>query len=189
MSLRLSRPVVLVGMMGAGKSAVGAALARALDVAHCDSDDEIERAARERIPDIFARYGEAIFRDREAAVIARLLEGAPAILSVGGGAWLNEATRALVQARGVAVWLDVPPDVLWARVRGKTHRPLLATPDPRATLEALLAARRPVYALADLRVPYERGTTVARMAGRVQAALAHLPGVLVAAQDGQGEAE
>ncbi|MCC6006057.1 MAG: shikimate kinase [Rhodobacteraceae bacterium] len=185
MASRLRRSVVLVGMMGAGKSAVGAALARLLGAAHMDSDEEIERAAQESIPDIFARYGESLFRDREAAVIARLLDGPPVVLSVGGGAFQDPQTRARITDRGIAVWLDVPADVLWARVKARGNRPLLETADPRGTLERLLETRRPVYAQADLRVPYERGSTVARVARRVEAALDHVPGVLTTGERGQ----
>lgn len=152
--------LVLIGMMGAGKSAVGAELARQLGVPFLDTDDEIERAAAMTVAEIFARDGEAFFRDRETEVLTRLLAGRPAIIAVGGGAWLRPQNRALIDAAGLSVWLDVPADVLWSRVRGRSHRPLLATEDPRATLEALLEERAPVYAEAQLRLPVSAGDSV-----------------------------
>lgn len=146
----LHKPVVLVGMMGAGKSAVGTALARRLQVPFRDSDAEIERAAACSIAEIFARDGEAFFRDREAEVIARLLREDPAILSTGGGAYLQSGTRELVSAAGVALWLQADLELLWLRVKHKDTRPLLRTPNPKRTLAELLEARTPAYAQADL---------------------------------------
>ncbi len=181
---RLARHVVLIGMMGAGKSAVGRRLAARLGVPFVDSDAEIEAAAGMTIPEIFAAHGEAFFRDREAAVIARLLEGAPAVIATGGGAWLDPRTRARIAERGVAVWLDAPLEVLWSRVSRKRTRPLLHTPDPRGTLERLLAERRPVYALAPVRVPSSDARSVAEMAAAVEAALP--PGVVIAGPEPDG---
>jgi shikimate kinase len=178
MAPRLRKTVALVGMMGAGKTAVGTALARRLAVPFLDSDAEIEAAARMEISEIFARDGEAFFRRKESQVIARLLDGAPCVLSTGGGAWLQEANRRTISARGVAVWLDADIEVLWARVRGKETRPLLQTDDPRATLAALAEARRPSYALADLAVRSDAETSVAEMVDRVMTALATRPDVL-----------
>lgn len=136
---RLHRGVVLVGMMGSGKTAVGRALAQRLHVPFLDSDAAIEEAAHATIAEIFARDGEPFFRDREAEVIARLLAGPPAVLSTGGGAFVAERNRAAIAARGVAVWLQADLDTLWERVRHKETRPLLRTADPRGTLARLAA--------------------------------------------------
>ncbi|WP_372840833.1 shikimate kinase [Phaeovulum sp.] len=179
---KLARPVVLVGMMGAGKTAVGTQLARLLRVAFIDSDAEIERAANRSIAEIFARDGEAFFRARESEVLARLLAGPPAILSTGGGAFMSEHNRALIAGQGVSVWLKADIDLLWQRVRTKTTRPLLRTADPLGTLTALLAAREPIYGLAQVVVEAEAGLSVDRMARKVQAALKATPGVFA----GQG---
>lgn len=178
MSGRLRRTVVLVGMMGAGKTAVGQALARLLGVAFVDSDEEIERAAMMSVAEIFARDGEAFFRAREAQVLDRLLAGPPSVLSTGGGAFMSEANRAMIHDRGVSVWLEASVDLLWSRVRHRTTRPLLRTANPRETLAALAAARAPVYAEADLVVPSSAGLPVEEMARRVLAALATRPDVI-----------
>lgn len=178
MSYRLKRPVALVGMMGSGKTAVGGALARMLGVPFLDSDAEIERAANMTIAEIFARDGEPFFRDREAAVIARLLSGKPAILSTGGGAFLAERNRRVIDRNGVAVWLRADHDLLWNRVRHKTTRPLLRTADPRATLEALAAQREPIYALAPLVVDADARYSVDDMAGKVIEVLLTRPDIL-----------
>lgn len=174
----LLRTVALVGMMGAGKTAVGQALARRLNVAFRDSDAAIEAAADRTIAEIFARDGESFFRERETRVIARLLEESPGVLSTGGGAWMRAENRALISGRGVALWLKADLDVLWSRVRNREGRPLLQTPDPRATLAALCAARDPVYALADLTVVSEGEGSVEQMVDRVIAALRTRPDVL-----------
>lgn len=174
----LKRSVVLVGMMGSGKTAVGKALAARLGVAFLDSDAAIEEAAQASIAEIFARDGEAFFRDREAEVIARLLAGVPAVLSTGGGAFLAERNRAAIAARGVSVWLDVPLDQLWERVRHKETRPLLRTADPRGTLGQIYEARVPVYRLADLRVGARAGYSVEETTAQVIEALALRPDVL-----------
>lgn len=167
----LTRPVVLVGMMGAGKTAVGTALARLLAVPFLDCDEEITRAAQMSVSEIFARDGEAFFRARETEVLLRLLAGVPSILSTGGGAFLAENNRAAIERHGVSVWLKADLDLLWNRVRHKTTRPLLRTPDPKATLATLLQAREPVYALADLVVEAEPELAVEAMAGKVAEAL------------------
>ncbi len=178
MAYLVKKTIVLVGMMGAGKTAVGQALARALSVPFLDSDDEIRRAANMEIAEIFARDGEAFFRDREAEVIARLLEGERCVLSTGGGAFLAERNRQTIGRAGVSVWLDAPLDLLWERVRHKDTRPLLRTPDPHATLAALYEARVPVYALADLAVKARAEYSIARMAEEVIGALKTRPDVL-----------
>jgi shikimate kinase len=176
--LRLKKTVAMVGMMGAGKTAVGSALARMLGVPFLDSDDEIVRAANATIAEIFARDGEAFFRAREAEVLARLLGGAPCVLSTGGGAFLAEANRAAISDAGVAVWLRADLDVLWQRVRHKTTRPLLRTANPRDTLRALYRARVPVYGLADVIVDSAPDLSIDDMAGRVIQALRPRPDVL-----------
>ncbi|TVP73677.1 MAG: shikimate kinase [Rhodobacteraceae bacterium] len=150
--MNLRKTVVLVGMMGAGKTAVGKELARLLDVPFLDSDEEIVTASTMSIAEIFERFGESFFRAREAEVIARLLRGQPCVLSVGGGAFLNPDTRARISEEGVSLWLMADLDLLWARVRQKTTRPLLRTANPRQTLADLLEARSPAYAQADLTV-------------------------------------
>ena len=175
---RLLRTVALVGMMGSGKTAVGQALALRLRVPFLDSDHAIEEAAQASIAEIFARDGEPFFRDREAEVVARLLRGPPAILSTGGGAFLAERNRQAIAASGVAVWLDSDLDALWERVRHKEGRPLLQTPDPRATLAELFERRVPTYRLAGLRVPSGRGCSVEDTVSGVVDALAARPDIL-----------
>lgn len=168
----LRRTVVLVGMMGAGKTAVGTALARLLGVPFRDSDDEIVKAANMSISEIFARDGEPFFRQKESQVLARLLEGPPCVLSTGGGVFMSEANRATIAAQGVSVWLRADLDLLWNRVRHRTTRPLLQTANPRQTLADLLAQRAPVYALADVVVDAEPALPVEQMAEKVRRALA-----------------
>jgi shikimate kinase len=148
-----SRSIVLVGMMGVGKSSIGRRLATRLGVPFVDADSEIEKAAGMSIADIFARHGEADFRSGEARVIARLLDGGPQVLATGGGAVMNADTRAAIKAKGVSIWLSAELDVLMRRInKRKNERPMLQTADPAATLRELLVAREPVYALADLTV-------------------------------------
>ncbi len=178
MMWKLHKTIVLVGMMGAGKTAVGKALAQQLAVPFLDSDGEIERAAAMTIPEIFARDGEPFFRAREAQVIARLLAGVPCVLSTGGGAFVAANTRDHVHRLGVSVWLDVPLDTLWQRVRHKESRPLLKTPDPKGTLTALHVQRGPIYALADLRVAVVPRWSVDDTAAAVLTALRSRPDVV-----------
>jgi shikimate kinase len=148
-----SRSIVLVGMMGVGKSSIGRRLAARLGVPFVDADSEIEKAAGMSIADIFARHGEADFRSGEARVIARLLDGGPQVLATGGGAVMNADTRAAIKAKGVSIWLSAEFDVLMRRInKRKNDRPMLQTADPAATLRELLVAREPVYAQADLTV-------------------------------------
>jgi shikimate kinase len=147
------RSIVLIGMMGVGKSSIGRRLGARLGIPFIDADAEIERAAGMSIADIFARHGEAAFRSGEARVIARLLNGAPQVLATGGGAVMDPATRALIQQRGVSIWLSAEFELLLRRIsKRKADRPMLQTADPAATLRELLAAREPIYALADLTV-------------------------------------
>jgi shikimate kinase len=147
------RSIVLVGMMGVGKSSIGRRLAARLGVPFVDADSEIETAASMSIPDIFARHGEAYFRNGEARVIARLLESGPQVLASGGGAVMNADTRAAIKAKGVSIWLKAEFDVLMRRIaKRKNERPMLQTDDPSETLRQLLITREPFYALADLTV-------------------------------------
>ncbi len=146
----LRRTVVLVGLMGAGKSSVGRRLAARLGACFIDADDEIVKAAGLSIPDIFAVYGEQAFRDGERKVMSRLLNGPPSVLAAGGGAFMAPPTRSLIRTRAVSVWLRADLDTLVARTAGRTCRPLLNQGDPRDTLSALMAERYPVYAEADL---------------------------------------
>jgi shikimate kinase len=147
------RSIVLVGMMGVGKSSIGRRLAARLGVPFVDADTEIEKAAGMSIPDIFARHGEAYFRSGEARVIARLLDSGPQVLASGGGAVMNADTRAAIKAKGVSIWLKAELDVLLRRIAKRKHeRPMLHTDDPSETLRQLLLTREPVYALADLTV-------------------------------------
>ncbi len=167
MVLVLHKTIVLVGMMGSGKTAVGTAMARQLGVEFRDSDREIEKAASMSIAEIFARDGEAFFRDREAEVIGRLMADTPAILSTGGGAFLAERNRKLIKTKGLAVWLKADLELLWSRVAHKDTRPLLRTDDPKATLAALCAAREPVYALAPVHVDADAVYSIDEMAAKV----------------------
>jgi len=147
------RSIVLVGMMGVGKSSIGRRLGARLGIPFVDADIEIEKAAGMSIADIFSRHGEADFRSGEARVIARLLEGGPEVLATGGGAIMHADTRAAIKAKGVSIWLDAEFDVLMRRISKRKHeRPMLQTADPAATLRDLLAVRAPVYAQADLTV-------------------------------------
>jgi shikimate kinase len=146
------RSVVLVGMMGAGKSSIGRRLASRLNLPFVDADAEIEKAAGMSIPDIFATHGEPDFRAGEARVIVRLLESGPQVLATGGGAFMNADTRSVIGLKGVSVWLKAEADVLMRRIKRRHDRPLLATDDPAATLRQLIDLRYPVYALADTTV-------------------------------------
>lgn len=148
-----TRTIALVGLMGAGKSTVGRRLADALGRPFYDSDEEIEKAAGLSVADIFTIHGEAEFRRGEHRVLARLLEGPPHVLATGGGAYLNDATRALMRKHAVTVWLNADLETLWKRVSKRSHRPLLRTEDPKGVLSDLFEARKPIYEMADLTVP------------------------------------
>ena len=147
-----SRNLVLVGLMGAGKSSVGRLVAQQLGVPFIDSDIEIERVSRMTITELFAAYGEEEFRALEARVMKRLLKGGPRVVSTGGGAFINARTRRHIKKGGLSVWLKADLDVLWDRVNKRDTRPLLKTENPKQTLENLMNARYPVYAEADLTV-------------------------------------
>jgi shikimate kinase len=147
-----SRSLVLVGLMGCGKSSVGRRLADALSLKFVDADTEIETAAGQTIPEIFEYHGEAYFRDGERRVISRLLNAGPQVLATGGGAFMSEQTRAAIAERGVSIWLKAELAVLMRRVMRRDNRPLLKTADPEARMRDLMNARYPVYALADVTV-------------------------------------
>ncbi|BCJ89712.1 shikimate kinase [Terrihabitans soli] len=146
------RSVVLVGMMGAGKSSVGRRLAKALEIPFVDSDTEIEKAASMTIPEIFATRGEPEFRAGERRVVSRLLDAPPSVIATGGGAFMDETTREKIRARGISVWLKAEVDVLLRRVKKRGNRPLLKNGDPEDVLRKLLAKREPVYAEANITV-------------------------------------
>ena len=146
------RSIVFVGLMGAGKTAIGRKVAGMLGLPFTDSDHEIESVSRMTIPDLFERYGEAEFRSLEQRVIVRVLESGPQVLSTGGGAFMNAQTREAIEAYGLSVWLKADVDTLLDRVSKKQNRPLLKNADPRAVLERLMLERYPVYALADVTV-------------------------------------
>ena len=147
-----TRSVVLVGMMGAGKSTIGRRLSVRLRLPFLDADTEIEAAAGMSIPDIFETHGESQFRDGEARVIARLLDGGPAVLATGGGAFMREETRGRIGAKAVSIWLKADADIIMRRVKRRADRPLLQTADPAATIGRLIGEREPVYRHADLTI-------------------------------------
>ncbi len=168
----------MVGMMGAGKTAIGTALARRLGVPFLDSDEEIVKAANMTIAEIFERDGEPFFRRKETQVIGRLLETECCILSTGGGAFLSEENRKMISERGVSVWLKADIHLLWNRVKHKDTRPLLRTPDPYKTLCEIYEARVPLYAKADLTVQSRPDYSVEAMTDTVIEALSTRPDVL-----------
>jgi len=146
------RLIVLVGMMGAGKSTIGRRLAARLNLTFVDADTEIETAAGMTIPEIFELHGEPHFRDGEARVIARLLEAGPAVLATGGGSFMREETRRRIAEKAVSIWLKADPDIIMRRVKRRADRPLLQTADPAATINRLLGEREPVYQQADITI-------------------------------------
>jgi shikimate kinase len=146
------KPIVLVGMMGVGKTTIGRRVAAKLNRQFLDSDEEIEKAAQMSIPEIFEQRGESEFRAGETRVIARVLKENDIVLATGGGAFVNSETRALVKDGAVSVWLKANADILFERVSRRSNRPLLKTANPRATLEKLIEERYPIYAEADITV-------------------------------------
>lgn len=148
----LPRPIVLIGLMGVGKTTVGRRLATRLRLPFVDADAEIEVAAGMTVSEIFERFGEPHFRDGERRVIARLIDGAPKVIATGGGAFLNDETRALILDQATAIWLDAAPRVLAERVAKRDHRPLLRGKDPLQVLTELATIRNPVYALAPIHI-------------------------------------
>lgn len=174
----LHSTVVLVGMMGSGKTAIGRTLAARLDVPFVDSDAAIEQAAALSIAEIFKRDGEAFFRKRETEVLRRLLSGPPRIVSTGGGAFLAAENRAAIADMGIAVWLDADLPTLWERVRYKDTRPLLRTADPQATLTAIFQERTPIYAQAGVRIGIDADASIEETTQTVVDVLATRPAIL-----------
>jgi shikimate kinase len=171
---RLSKTVVMIGMMGAGKTAIGTALARMIGVQFIDSDAQIETASNQTIAEIFESSGEAFFREKESLVLTRLLEDEPMILSTGGGAYLQAANREIIGEKGLAVWLKADRDLLWARVRHNNTRPLLRVDNPREKLFELLEAREPFYQQAGLVIEANPNYSIQEMAEKVlRSLLAH----------------
>jgi len=176
LSIALKRPVALVGLMGVGKTTIGRRLAKRLSRPFVDADEAVEDAAGRSVADIFADFGEQAFRDGERKVIARLLsEGEPIVLALGGGAFVNEETRALIKDKAVSIWLKADLEVLMERVARKPgQRPLLDTDDPRAVMEKLNAERAPIYAQADLVVESDESSHDVTAARAYDALAAHL---------------
>lgn len=177
LSRALDRPIVLVGLMGVGKSTIGRRLASVLSVPFLDADDEVVEAAQMSIPEIFDHYGEAYFRDGERRVIARLIDethGGGAVIATGGGAFIESETRALILDKAIAVWLDGDLDTLVERVSRKKTRPLLIGKDPREVLSDLMAVRNPLYAEAHVRVASEAGPQMQAIARILNALQEHL---------------
>jgi shikimate kinase len=178
------RSIVFVGLMGAGKTAIGRKVATELGLPFTDSDHEIERVSRMTVPELFERYGEPEFRALESRVILRVLDNGPQILSTGGGAFMNAQTRDTIAALGVSVWLEADIDVLMERVAKKQNRPLLQNADPRGVLERLIVERHPVYALADVTVPTRDEKKEVITEEVIEALARHLVGHSAAAGDG-----
>jgi shikimate kinase len=151
-TIRIARPIALVGLMGVGKSTIGRRLAQRLDVPFIDADHEIEIAAGASIAEIFEKFGEPHFRDGERRVIARLFDGTPKVIATGGGAFMNEQTRTLILENSISVWIDANIDILAERVARRDNRPLLKGNNAREVLGALAAIRNPVYATAQIHV-------------------------------------
>jgi shikimate kinase len=179
-----TRSIVFVGLMGAGKTAIGRKVATMLALPFIDSDQEIEGVSRMTIPELFERYGEAEFRALEQRVILRVLENGPQVLSTGGGAFMNAQTREAIATHGVSVWLKAELDLLMERVSKKQNRPLLKSADPRAVLERLMSERYPVYATANVTVP-TRDDRKETIAAEVLEALGGLLGVPADAATGE----
>ena len=176
--MSLNRTVVLVGMMGSGKTAVGRALATALDVPFLDSDHEISKAANRSISEIFERDGNDFFRLVETRVIKRLLCGRPCVLATGGGAFMSTENRALIANSGISVFLNVDLEVLWERVRDKKSRPLLNTTDSKATLYKIFEDRKDEYSQADLSITSNHNSSIAETARKLLSSLSQCSDVL-----------
>ncbi|MEN0000378.1 MAG: shikimate kinase [Pseudomonadota bacterium] len=168
------RPIILVGLMGAGKSAIGRKLAQALQLPFADSDSEIEKAADMPVADIFQAYGEPEFRRLEASVIKRLIGEGGRVIATGGGAFMDPDTRDAIKATGISVWLYADIDLLMARVSRKTTRPLLQNPNPRGVMQDLMDKRYPVYAAADITVASEDVSKDAMVLNVLKALKQHL---------------
>ena len=167
MKIALKNTIVMVGMMGAGKTAIGRSLAQKLGVPFLDCDEEIVTAANMEIPEIFSKFGETFFRDKESRVLGRLLERAPCIVSTGGGAFIQPQNRDLIAHSATSVWLKADIDLLWSRVQGRSTRPLLNEPEPRVKLETLYAGRENYYAMADVTVQSTAEDSIETMTQRV----------------------
>ncbi len=176
----IRKTLVLVGLMGAGKSCIGRRLATRLELPFVDADREIEEAAGCSIPEIFQRHGEQAFRDGERRVILRLLEGTVCVLATGGGAFMDPRTRAAIGERGISIWLRADLDLLARRVSRRNDRPLLQVDDPRRKLEELMAVRHPVYAEADIIVDSQDGPPDATLERVLAGLSAHLGNAAVA---------
>ncbi len=183
LAYRLKKTIVLVGMMGAGKTAIGTELAKVLGVPFLDSDAEIVAAANLSIAEIFEAFGENFFREKEHQVIARLLDQEIGILSTGGGAYLAKVNRDMISEKGAAVWLKADLSLLWARVRHKDTRPLLRTGDPLATLTKIFEERQPLYAKADLVVETKPSYSISDTTKHVIDALLGRPDVMETTHD------
>ena len=170
------RPIIIVGLMGSGKSTIGRKLAQVLDLDFVDSDSEIEKASQMTIADLFEVYGEPEFRALELRVVMRLIDGGPQVISTGGGAFINEEIRKAVKENGVSVWLDADLDTLMDRVSRRDTRPLLKNDDPRETMQRLMDQRYPVYAEADVRVRSREERKEVIVAEVIETLLAHLEG-------------
>lgn len=179
-ALRVPKTIVLVGLMGAGKSSIGRRLAQVLALPFTDADTEIEAAAGVSVEEIFARDGEAAFRSGERRVIARLLDNPVQVLATGGGAFMDPETRALIRARAISIWLKADLDVLLARVSRRNNRPLLKEGEPRAILARLIDERYPIYAEADITVDSIDGPPEATLA-KVMSALGQFLGATASA--------
>jgi shikimate kinase len=169
-----STSLVLVGLMGAGKTTVGRRLASRLDIHFVDADIEIEKAAGSSIADIFKEFGEEHFRDGEQRVIARLLDSGPQVLATGGGAYMNEKTRQIVEQKGISIWLKADLDVLMKRVSRRSHRPLLQNDDPEAVMKRLMDERYPIYAQSALSIDSKEGPHEAVVDDIIEALFKHL---------------
>lgn len=167
------RNLIFVGLMGAGKSAVGRIVAQQMALPFIDTDAEIERVSRMTIPELFVTYGEEEFRALETRVVERLLKGGPRVVSTGGGAFINDRTRAAIREGGLSLWLRAELDILWERVNKRDNRPLLKTENPKQTLANLMHQRYPIYAGADMTVE-SRDVRKEAMANEVLAAIAAL---------------
>lgn len=176
--LQLGRSLVMVGLMGAGKSSIGRRLAQRLDLPFVDADAEIEAAAGCSIGEIFERYGEPYFRDGERRVIARLLDGPVQVVATGGGAFMDSETRARIREKGISVWLKADVETLSERVSRRTNRPLLKSGDPKSILTGLMERRYPVYAEADVIVTTDSSppaATVEKVVAALAEYLARMP--------------
>ncbi|PSH59125.1 MULTISPECIES: shikimate kinase [Phyllobacterium] len=171
------RSIVLVGLMGAGKSTVGKKLATMVELPFFDADHEIEKVSTMTIPELFEAYGEAEFRDLERRVIARMLEDGPIVLATGGGAYMNDQTRQAIASEGISLWLKAELDVLMGRVVRKQNRPLLKNDNPRGVMERLMSERYPVYALADLTINSREEKKEIIALEAMQAIANHLDGI------------